>query len=515
MTDSEKSLRWIKSLAHEYAEMLGFLYGIFRFIVSKNFKMVAAMALTVFSTLGMRKVTFVPVHKDEVRMYVCGPTVYNYVHIGNARAFIVADVIRRYLEYNGFLVKFVSNITDVDDKTIKQSKEKKLSLQQIGELYSNAYFEALAALNVKKADVNPRATQHISEIIEAIQALIQNGYAYEIDSDVYFAIDKFEGYGKLSGNKSEALELGARIEVNPEKRNPADFALWKKQKKGEPAWLSPWGMGRPGWHIECSVMAMKYLGETIDIHMGGKDLIFPHHENEIAQAESLTSKTFAKYWLHNEWLSIEGKKMSKSLGNFITVQDALKICKPQVLRFFLISAHYRSPMDFNKENLNLAETNLEKLTNTIVRFNNLKENNSKSDEEATMLSEVLEAKKKFETAMNDDFNTPLAISAIFDIAKAMNNYADKNEEIEVSIRQEVAETFTTLLDVLGIKLETEIKEEGKAEDLDNMMSVLVELRNEMRRRNDWKTSDKIRDELQKIGIILEDTTEGTKWKKKN
>jgi len=297
------------------------------------------MVLKVFNTLGRRKEEFIPLRPGEVRMYVCGPTVYDYIHIGNARAFVVADVVRRYLEYKGLRVKYVSNITDIDDKMINRAKETGLSVQELGEVYSDAYFEDIAKLNVKRPDVTPRATQHIPEIIDAIETLVEKGYAYVVDGDVYFDISRFEEYGKLSGNKAEALKMGARIEVNPKKKNPADFALWKGWKPGEPGWHSPWGKGRPGWHIECSTMARKYLGETLDIHMGGKDLIFPHHENEIAQAEAASGKTFVRYWLHNEWLTVEGEKMSKSLGNFITVRDALKMCTPPVLRYFLISAH--------------------------------------------------------------------------------------------------------------------------------------------------------------------------------
>ena len=355
------------------------------------------MGLKIFNTMGMRKEEFTPLRKGEVRIYVCGPTVYDFIHVGNARAFVIADVVRRYLEYKGYKVTLVSNITDIDDKMIKRSQETGLSLQQLGEIYSNAYFEDIAALNIKKPDICPRATQHIPEIIEAIEKLIQKGYAYQVDGDVYFNVMKFEDYGKLSGNKIEALEMGARIEVNPKKKNPADFALWKAQKKGEPGWHSPWGKGRPGWHIECSTMAMKYLGETFDIHMGGKDLIFPHHENEIAQAEALTGKTFARYWIHNEWLTVEGQKMSKSLGNFITVRDALKTYNPQVLRFFLISAHYRSPLDFNKENLRLAEVNLMKIINALEKLAALKERTEGGDEEKNLLSNIRKAKEsKFE-----------------------------------------------------------------------------------------------------------------------
>jgi len=470
--------------------------------------------LTVSNTLGRRREEFVPLNDKEVRIYVCGPTVYDYIHIGNARAFIVADVVRRYLEYKGFKVKLVSNITDIDDKMIKRAKETRLSVQELGEVYSDAYFEDIARLNIKKPDINPRATQHIPEIVKAVEALVKKGCAYQADGDVYFDVSSFDDYGKLSGNKAEALKMGARIEVNPKKRNPADFALWKKQRKGEPGWHSPWGVGRPGWHIECSTMAAKYLGETFDIHMGGKDLIFPHHENETAQAEALTGKPFARYWLHNEWLTVEGNKMSKSLGNFVTVRDALEMCTPQVLRFFLISAHYRSPIDFSKENLKVAETNLERLTNTLERFEALGEREDRTAEEAQLLSVVEEEKRRFEEAMDDDFNTPLAISIIFNIAKAMNSYAENSKETATSAKEEVSGILRRLLDVLGVEIRTEergVDETGKVKEL---MDLIIDLRREMRKRKDWKATDKIRQRLQKLGFVVEDTPEGTIWRRR-
>jgi len=444
-------------------------------------------------------------------MYVCGPTVYDYIHIGNARAFVVADVVRRYLEYKGFRVKYVSNITDIDDKMINRARETGLTVQELGEIYSDAYFEDIAKLNVKKPDVTPRATQHIPEIIGAVETLIEKGYAYVADGDVYFDVSKFEEYGKLSGNKAEALKMGARIEVNPKKRSPADFALWKGWKPGEPRWHSPWGKGRPGWHIECSTMAQKYLGETLDIHMGGKDLIFPHHENEIAQAEAATGKTFVRYWLHNEWLTVEGEKMSKSLGNFVTVRDALKMCSPAVLRFFLISAHYRSPLDFNREALKTAEDNLERLLRALERLNSLPERDSCISEDEKLLFEVEEAKKRFEEAMDDDFNTPLAISTLFSIARSINNYADANETIGKPVKQQVFKTFTSLLDVLGIEWSVEKKEIDSTGLVEDLISTLIDVRNEMRKRREWEIADSIREKLRKIGVILEDTPQGTRW----
>jgi len=470
------------------------------------------MVLRVFNTLGRRKEEFIPLNPGEVRMYVCGPTVYDYIHIGNARAFVVADVVRRYLRYKGFKVRYVSNITDIDDKIINRAKETGISIQELGEIYSNAYFEDIAKLNIERPDVTPRATQHIPEIIGAIETLIKKEYAYVVDGDVYFDISRFEEYGKLSGNRAEALEMGARIEVNPKKKNPADFALWKACKPGEPGWHSPWGKGRPGWHIECSTMGQKYLGETIVIHMGGKDLICTHHENEIAQAEAITGKAFVRYWLHNEWLTVRGEKMSKSLGNFITVRDALRMCSPEVLRFFLISAHYRSPLDFNEDALRSAKRRFERLMNALRRLNDLPMREDETAEDRRLLLEIKDGKMRFEEAMDDDFNTPLAISALMGMAKAINNYADVNDNIEGRIKRRILKIFTDLLEVLGIRWEAEMEASYNNRLLEDVISILVDVRNELRKRMDWETADRIRDRLRSIGIILEDTPKGTKWR---
>jgi len=468
------------------------------------------MVLTVFNTLGRMREEFVPLRKDEVRMYACGPTVYDLIHIGNARAFVVADIVRRYLEYKGYKVRFVSNITDVDDKSIRRANEMGISLQQLGEIYSDAYSEEIAKLNVKKPDVSPRATQHIGEIIELIQTLFDKGYAYQVDGDVYYDVSRFEEYGKLSGNRAEALKLGARVEVNPKKRNPADFALWKKQRNGEPAWHSPWGKGRPGWHVECSAMAMKYLGESIDIHMGGKDLIFPHHENEIAQSEAATAKPFARYWLHNEWLTVNGEKMSKSLGNFVTLQEALNKYDPQALRFFLAFAHYRSPMDFNDEGLRQAERSVERLLSTVEKLGELDEREHAIIHDETLLREAEATKQKFEEAMDNDFNTSSAISAILELTKTVNSYVEKNAEIEAKTKARTLETFRQLLNVLGIRVEKRKSE--RPEVTEQLMSLIVKIRQEARERKEWKTADAIRDELESVGFIIEDTPEGTRWK---
>jgi cysteinyl-tRNA synthetase len=469
------------------------------------------LTLRVFNTLTKRKEEFVPVEKGKVGMYVCGPTVYDYIHIGNARSFVAFDVIRRYLEYKGYKVTYISNLTDVDDKTIRRAKETRISLQQLGEKYSDAYFNDLTKLGIKKPNINPRATQHIEEIINIIQTLIDKEYAYVVDGNVYYDISKFEDYGKLSGNKAEALEAGARIEVDPHKRNPADFALWKMRKPGEPAWNSPWGKGRPGWHIECSVMSMKYLGKTLDIHAGGKDLIFPHHENEIAQSEAATGKPFAKYWLHNEWLTVNGEKMSKSLGNFITAHEAIEKYGSQVVRLFLASVHYRSPIDFNDRSLKQAERNLEKLLNAMEKFDALRERERKRAGGEELLKQVEKIRQKFEEAMDADFNTALAVSALFSLTREINQYVKDHVEIRAEVKKKIIGIAKRLVeDVLGIKMERRKPETDKL--VENLMNLIIDIRRQMREREDWKTADKIRAKLRALGLVLEDTLEGTTWK---
>lgn len=468
------------------------------------------MPVVLYNTLTKSMEELKPLREGEIRIYMCGPTVYDYIHIGNARSFVAFDIIRRYLEYKGFKVTFLSNITDVDDKTIRRAKEMNLSLQQLGELFTNAYFEDIDKLGIKRADFNPRATQHIEEMIELIEKLIEKGYAYVVDGDVFYDVSKFEDYGKLSGNKAEALMMGARIEINPKKRNPADFALWKSRKPGEPYWHSPWGPGRPGWHIECSAMSMKYLGETFDIHAGGKDLIFPHHENEIAQSEAVTGKPLAKYWLHNEWLTINGKKMSKSLGNFITVREAIEKYGAQTLRLFLASAHYRSPIDFNERTITQARRNLERIRTSVKLFESLNESEVKLEGEDELLKGVKELKLKFEEAMDEDFNTPKAFAAIFDFLALLNRYSTTNSEVSKDTKNEVLKVLRSILEgVLGIKLTVEAREEERAVEL---LKVIIDLRNKFREMKDYATSDYIRDRLKEIGFILEDTKKGTRWR---
>jgi len=471
-------------------------------------------SLKVYNTLTRQKEEFVPLEKNGVRIYVCGPTVYDDIHIGNARAFVAFDVIRRYLEYKGYKVTYVSNITDVDDKTVKRMKETGISLQQLGEKYSDTYFEDIAKLNVKKPDINPRATQHIEEIINLIQTLISKGLAYVVDGEVYYDISKFEDYGKLSGNKAEALRAGARIEINSRKRNPADFVLWKKTGPKEPSWVSPWGKGRPGWHIECSAISMKYLGETFDIHGGGEDLIFPHHENEIAQSEAATGKLFVKYWLHNGWLVVNGEKMSKSLGNFVTARDAVEKYDPQVVRFFLASVHYRSSIDFSDKGLRQASKNLERLMNSIENLQVLKDSKQKSVEDKNLLETAEETKQKFEEAMDDDFNTSLAVSALFNLAKEINKFIDTHTEVEGKTKRKIIKIMKSLLeDVLGVQVKRYEPESEKI--VNDLMGIIFEMRQAARERGDWESADAIRKKLKKIGLVIEDTPEGTKWKIKH
>ena len=465
----------------------------------------------VYNTLTKRKEPFHPLRPGEVRIYVCGPTVYDYIHVGNARSFVAFDVVRRYLEYKGFKVKFVSNITDVDDKTIRRAKELNITLQQLGELYTEAYFEDLKALRVKKADVNPRATQHIGEMIALIEKLIEKGYAYVVEGNVYYDVTKFPEYGKLSGVKVESLIKGARVEVDPNKKNPADFALWKSRKPGEPFWYSPWGPGRPGWHIECSVMSSIYLGETFDIHAGGKDLIFPHHENEIAQSEAASGKPLARYWLHNEWLTINGEKMSKSLGNYITVREAVSKYGAQTLRMFLISAHYRSPIDFNERTIEQARRNLEKIRSSIQAFRRLRELETQVEGEKELLAHVEALRHRFEEAMDDDFNTPKALAAIFDFISELNEFTGSREGVSRETKGRVLKVIEELLDgVLGIETKVEEKEvQGLSPKL---VELILEVRNVLRRRRDYETADFIRSKLEELGFVIEDSASGTKWK---
>lgn len=461
--------------------------------------------MKLYNSLTRTKEEFIPIEENKVKMYVCGPTVYNFFHIGNARPFMMFDVLRRFLEYRGYEVTYVQNFTDVDDKIINKAKEENVDSLVISEKYIEEYFKDADALGIQRATVHPKVTETIPEIIEFVQKLIEMGKAYAVGGDVYYDTATFDGYGKLSGQKIEELDLGSRIDVNTEKKNPTDFVLWKTKKEGEPSWTSPWGEGRPGWHIECSVMSMKYLGETIDIHAGGKDLIFPHHENEIAQTEAYTGKKFSNYWLHNGYINIDNQKMSKSLNNFFTVRDILKEYEAEVVRFFMLSAHYRSPVNFSKELIESASNALERLYTAKENMEFLIDNNNAVemlDGEKNIIDELEKLTAKFIAAMEDDVNTADAISVIFELVKMVNTEASENSSVEVVKRALVA--FEELTSVLGVV----IKEKG---DIDGEIEELIAQRQEARKNKDFALSDKIRDDLKARGIILEDTSQGVKW----
>ena len=469
--------------------------------------------IKVFDTLTEEKREFKPLEDKIVRMYVCGPTVYDHAHIGHARSAVVFDVIRRWLEYKGYKVIYVRNYTDVDDKIIKRSKEEGIPWYEVAEKYIKSYEEDMRALNVKEPTYKPRVTEHIREIIEMIDGLIDKGYAYEAEGDVYFSVEKFPEYGKLSKRKIDELIAGARIEPGEKKRNPLDFALWKKSKEGEPGWESPWGIGRPGWHIECSAMSMKYLGETMDIHGGGLDLIFPHHENEIAQSEAYTGKTFVRYWIHNGFVMVNKEKMSKSLGNFFTIKDILKEFSPDVLRLFLISTHYRSPIDFSFERLKEAERSLSRLLN-FIESRKIIEELPTSEEKGEELN-IESFRLEFESAMDDDFNTAKALGVLFELVKSANLLKDraiKENKVAVSEKRALLEAIDfveNILKLLGFKLERE-KEKGMEDEL---IKLLIDVRSELRKRKAFDLADLIRDRLKELGITLEDLPSGTIYKR--
>lgn len=467
--------------------------------------------LQLYNTLTNQKEKFEPLNPEKVTMYVCGPTVYNYIHIGNARSAVAFDTIRRYLEYRGFEVNYVSNFTDVDDKIIKASQEMNLSVKEITEKFINAFYEDTSALNVKKATLNPRVMDNMDDIIKFIEVLVQKGYAYESAGDVYYKTRKFKDYGKLSGQLIDDLEQGASSRVDDidqdKKQDPLDFALWKKVKQGEISWNSPWGQGRPGWHIECSVMSTKYLGDTIDIHAGGQDLEFPHHENEIAQSEAKTGKKFARYWLHNGFVTIgeEDQKMSKSLGNFVTVHDLLKKVNPQVIRFFMSTTQYRRPIRYSSANLNEAKVNLNKLQTAYENLSyRLKDSVEGNDKEVEANFANLE--KDFVKVMDDDFNVQNGISVVYEMAKQLNVYSEK-EKVYTDTINNLINTYKKVVEIFGISFSEE------KELLDDTIEQLIQERNEARKNKNFKRSDEIRDLLKEQGIILEDTAQGTRWKR--
>lgn len=466
------------------------------------------MAIKVFNTMTRQKEDFVTVEPGVVKMYVCGPTVYNFFHIGNARTFIVFDTIRRYLEYRGYNVKFVQNFTDIDDKMIKRANEEGVTVKDVAEKYIGEYYKDADGLNLKRATVNPRATEFMNEIISFVKDLVDKGYAYEVDGDVYFDTTKFKEYGKLSHQSIEDLEAGARIDVDERKRNPMDFALWKAKKPGEPAWQSPWGEGRPGWHIECSTMACSLLGETIDIHGGGADLVFPHHENEIAQSEARNGHPFAKYWMHAAYLNVNNQKMSKSLNNFFTTREILEKYDAEVVRMFMLSGHYRNPINFSLDLLDQAKAGLDRIYNSIGNLEHVIEVSNVEtlkEDEKEFSKKLDEHKNRFIEVMDDDFNTADGISVIFDLVRNVNT------NINESNSKEIAKKALDLIRELGSPLG--ILQKSTKSSLDEEIEKLIEERQRARKEKNFALADKIRDDLKARGIILEDTPQGVRWKR--
>lgn len=461
--------------------------------------------MKLYNTLSRQKEEFIPLEEGKVKMYSCGPTVYNYFHIGNARPFIVFDVLRRYLQYRGYEVTFVQNFTDVDDKIIQKANEEGVTPLEIADKYIAEYFIDADGLGIQRADVHPRVTDNIEEIIDFVQVLIDKGYAYEAEGDVYYDTQKFKDYGKLSKQNLAELNLGARIEVNTNKKHPMDFVVWKKKKEGEIGWDSPWGQGRPGWHIECSVMSRRYLGDSIDIHSGGQDLIFPHHENEIAQSEARTGKTFANFWVHNGYINIDNEKMSKSLGNFFTVREISEQMDLEIVRFFMLSAHYRGPVNYSADLLEQAKAGMTRLYNTRNMLEFLLKNAQGDIQEGEIdhRNHLYDYKDKFIQAMDDDLNTADGISAIFELASHINQTTD--EKSSKAYLAAALDLFTELTGVLGIIQKHALVDEAK-------INQSIEERNQAKKNKDFAKADAIRDELKAMGIELLDTRAGTTWK---
>ena len=504
------------------------------------------MQIQVYNTLTRQKEPLIPREPGRIGMYVCGPTTYNYIHLGNARPLVVFDAVRRYLEYRGFKVFYVQNFTDIDDKIINRAREEGEDAQALASRYVEEYFRDADALNVRRADVHPRVSEHLPEIQEMIQRLLDKGFAYEAEGNVYFEVKRFPGYGKLSRRSLEEMMAGARVEVEEHKRFPMDFALWKAARPGEPAWESPWGPGRPGWHIECSAMSLKYLGNGFDIHGGGSDLIFPHHENEIAQSEAYTgSEPFVRCWMHNGFITVNQEKMSKSLGNFFLVRDILGKFPAPVVRFYLLSAHYRSPLDFDDGKLRASQRGLERIITTLDLLEEVLAGAGTAGEEAdfaavrrerpagegneesgfSLREAVQKHKETFVAAMDDDFNTALAIGALFEMVREINTVLQKairggEEEKPKWLGQlrDARQVLAELLGVLGLEPEficgarrgsANLAFRSREEDL---LALLIQLRQEARQRKDWATADRIREELRRLGIVLEDYPGGTRWK---
>jgi cysteinyl-tRNA synthetase len=468
--------------------------------------------MQIYNTLTKRKEEFIPIDPSIVKIYMCGPTVYDYFHIGNARSFIMSDIIRRYFEYKQYTVKYVMNLTDIDDRIINKSIKERMEAKVVAETYAKAFFEDIKKLKVKKADFYPRATTHINDIISLIKKLEEKGFAYNINGNVFYNVSKFKDYGKLSGKKIDELESGARVEINEEKQNPLDFALWKKAKEGEPFWESPWGNGRPGWHIECSAMSCKLLGDTFDIHAGGNDLIFPHHENEIAQSEAANGKKFVNYWMHFGFLNIDNEKMSKSLGNFLTAREILKSYSAEAIRLSFAQTHYAGPLNFSDDLLSSAEKGLEKLKNLAGKIEEeIKSGNSHGNIPSFDFEKF---RKNFESAMDDDFNTSQACGVIFDFIREVNKAITGNEDISLTFYLDVKSFLQkTAEGVLGIMdfSETKIQDNSSLEN--DLIELFIKLRNDAKKEKNFALSDKIRDELKAIGVILQDGKEKTTYKK--
>ena len=479
------------------------------------------MSLKVYNTLGRRKVEFTPLKNEKVGMYVCGVTVYDYCHIGHARSALVFDMIYRYLKARGYDTTYVRNFTDIDDKIINRANREGVDFREVSERFIQAFYEDMDALKVARPDVEPKATEHIKEMIEVVQGLVDKGHAYVGDGDVYFDVLSFPEYGKLSGRDLEEMKAGARIEVDEKKKNPLDFALWKASKPGEPAWDSPWGPGRPGWHIECSVMSMKYLGETLDIHGGGLDLIFPHHENEIAQSEAYTGRPFCLHWIHNGFVSVEGEKMSKSLGNVLLIRDMVKEYHPEVLRLFLLSTHYRSPIDFSRKGLEEAREAMNRLYRTLEAVEEVgtSRGEPKSGEGKEVAARLKEKREAFFSAMDDDFNSALALAKVFEGAREINRFLKESGEAReektrvVGAFMDLVEPVKEIFGILELSPEEWFK--GGARELPlpvEEIERLIRERQEARKKKDWARADAIRDELKAKGILLEDTPKGTIWR---
>ena len=465
--------------------------------------------MLIYNSEKRRKEEFVPLNEGKVGIYACGPTVYDYFHIGNARPFITFDVLRRQLEREGYDVTFVQNFTDIDDKMIRRANEEGITVKELGERFIAEYYKDAKALGIRPATVHPKATEHMDEIIGIVQKLIDKGHAYAVNGDVYFRVKSFPGYGKLSGQSVEDREMGAseRLNVETDKEDPADFALWKAQKPGEPAWESPWGMGRPGWHIECSAMSMKYLGETFDIHCGGKDLLFPHHENEIAQSEGATGKPYVRYWMHNGFINIDNQKMSKSLGNFFTVRDIAKEYDLEAVRMFMLSAHYRSPINFSRDQIAAAHASLTRLytaRDQMAFLLKAAQDKPMTEEETAFTARLKEYEQRFDTAMDDDMNTADAIGAIFELVKDAN--VTLNAESSKAAVEAALNSLKALTDVLGL---LQKQEDGLPADIQAM----VDERAEARKNKNWKRSDELRDAIKAAGYVLEDTPQGQKVRK--